>query len=229
MTWIWLKGSHSAQELTLITSSTGTMQVGKPLMSGLYESITTERLTIRPYTSEDSTAYWRMSIRNKEHLVRYEADNPVMSISSHEDAIEILQDFATELKKGMHMFLGVFIRSTSDFVAQIYIGRTQENPLKFHIGYFVDAAHEGYGYVTEAVRAVISVLFEKMNASIIGSECDDGNLRSRAVLERCGFEIVEHLKMNKSWPDGGMTGTMKFSLPRASFMKLKEKWLNLPP
>jgi RimJ/RimL family protein N-acetyltransferase len=173
--------------------------------------IITDRLIIRPYTEDDSLAYWKMCLRNKEHLTKYESENPVMSVESHEDAKGLMQDFAKEWEKSRHSFIGSFLRKTGEFACQVYVGWNPEQPLEFHIGYFVDEKHAGNGYVTESVKAIVAVLFEKTGATRIKSECDDSNLRSIAVLERCGFEIVEHIQSHREWPDGTMTGTLKFS------------------
>jgi len=42
--------------------------------------------------------------------------------------------------------------------------------------------------------------------------CDDTNVRSRRVAERCGFVLEEHLPEDKRNADGTTSGTMCFAL-----------------
>jgi len=43
-------------------------------------------------------------------------------------------------------------------------------------------------------------------------ECDDTNLRSIRVAERCGFVREAHFRENKRNPDGTITGTVVYGL-----------------
>ncbi len=58
------------------------------------------------------------------------------------------------------------------------------------IGYTVAPHHQGQGYATEAVGAVVDWLFERKQVHRIGATIDPRNMASARVLERCGFEYV---------------------------------------
>jgi len=183
--------------------------------------IETERLVLRPYTSYDGPMYHQMSLRNKEHLQRYETDNPVMSINSEEDATKLMADFAAVWEKGNPFFIGVFLKDGGAFVAQIYLGVKDHNLPEFGIGFFVDIDHEGNGYVTEAVKSLVSVLFEKLEVHGIRTECDSSNLRSIGVIERCGFVKEGHIRDNKRSPDGTITSTLHYGMLKSDFLAQK--------
>lgn len=162
-----------------------------------------------------------MSQRNHAHLERYEPDNPVMEIKTEEDARKMIVDFVSEWKKRTHFFMGVFLKESEQFVAQIYIGSVNQNVPEFGIGYIADVDHEGKGYVTEAVNAVVKSLFEILNAHRIRIETDDTNIKSIGVAERCGFAKEGHIRENKRNPDGTYSGTIFFGLLRHEFLKKK--------
>ena len=187
------------------------------MTNDLLTPIETARLTIRPYRIEDASWYFEMSLRNKQHLARYESKNSIMSIMKETDAEKTINDFISLWDEQKYRFLGVFLKDTNDFVAQIYLGKLNDDLPEFGIGYITDVNHEGNGYVTEAVSAVVKELFEKVNAHRIQIETDDTNLRSIGVAERCGFVREGHLRKNKRALDGSHTGTIFFGLLKEDY------------
>ncbi len=135
-----------------------------------------------------------------------------MSIANKEDAVKCIQEFIDEWGHTPYAFVGAFLKDTDEFVAQLYVGLVDEDLPEFGVGYFVDEKHQGHGYVTESVRAIVDVLFQQMNAHRVSSECDDTNERSINVLERCGFVREGHIRRNTKSPHGGYTGTLYYGL-----------------
>jgi len=186
-------------------------------MPDIPEIIETKRLYLRPYRDGDWVWYCRMSLKNKMHLQRYEAGNPVMYINTVDDAKRTILDFTSDWEKDRSYFLGAFLRDTHEFVAQIYVGHSNRELPEFVIGYFVDVDHQGQGYVSEAVREVIKVLFEQAGAQRLRLECDDTNLASMRVAERCGMVKEGHLRENKHHPDGSFSGTCLYGILRSEY------------
>lgn len=60
---------------------------------------------------------------------------------------------------------------------------------RFEIGYWVRTSAQGQGYVSEAVAAMARLAFEELRARRVEIRVDTNNRRSRAVAERCGFEL----------------------------------------
>jgi RimJ/RimL family protein N-acetyltransferase len=52
----------------------------------------------------------------------------------------------------------------------------------------VDCRHQGKGFVTEAVRAVMDFCFTHLGAHRLRIHCNEMNVRSWRVAERCGFK-----------------------------------------
>lgn len=187
------------------------------MVSTLSPVILTNRLILRSYCLGDESWYYKMSQRNHAHLERYEPENPAMEIKTEEDAKKTITDFVNEWKKGSHLFMGVFIKESEQFVAQLYIRLVNQNVNEFEIGYFSDVEHEGKGYVTEAVNAVVKSIFEILNAHRIRIETDDTNVRSIGVAERCGFVKEGHIRENMKNPDGTYSGTLYYGLLKSEF------------
>lgn len=177
----------------------------------------TEWLYLRSYQAGDGLWYFAMSQKNRTHLMRYESDNVAMGIRSEEEAEIVVCDLAAEWVARNSFFMGVFDKRTDEFVAQIYIGVVNWNLPEFQIGYFVDQEHEGQGYITEAVKATLGFVFNHLKAHRIRLECDDTNVRSIRVAERCGFTKEGHIRENKIQSDGGYSGTLLYGLLRREF------------
>ena len=162
----------------------------------------TERLILRSYTAEDASWYYQMSLRNRDHLRRYESGNLAMSLTSEEHTRETLCEVAAYWNKGICYFVGAFNRDSGDFVAQVYVGPFSVDPVDFIIGYIAECEHEGRGYVSEAVAATVSHIFSDLGADQVRIHCDETNERSRRVAERCGFRLERTFPEEKRGPDG---------------------------
>jgi aminoglycoside 6'-N-acetyltransferase len=180
----------------------------------------TARLLLRPYQPGDGGWYYAMSQKNRSHLSRYETDNVVMSIQSEQEAEILVRELAVEWAARNCFFLGAFERASGEFVAQIYVGPVNWDLPEFEIGYFADVNHEGLGFVTEAVQGALCFIFEHLQAHRVRIRCDDTNVRSGSVAERCGFVREGHLRENKKNPDGTFSGTLCYGLLKGEFEAL---------
>lgn len=162
----------------------------------------TERLILRSYVAEDASWYYRMSLRNREHLRRYESGNVIMSLTSEEHARRTLSELARYWEQGTCYFIGAFGKKTGEFVAQVYVGPFNREPVQFIIGYIADCGHEGGGYVSEAVTATVASIFDHLGADQVRIHCDETNERSRRVAERCGFRQTSSFSEEKQGSNG---------------------------
>ena len=72
----------------------------------------------------------------------------------------------------------------------------------FEIGYWCHTAHEGNGYVTEAVVALTQLAFESLRARRVEIRMSDQNARSFRVAERAGFRLERTFPDELPHPDG---------------------------
>lgn len=176
-----------------------------------------ERLIMRCYHPGDGTWYYAMSMRNRKHLMRFEADNVAFGITDETAAERLIQELAQEWKKGSSFFIGTFDKLTGDFVAQIYVGLVDRKLPEYEIGYFADVNHQGQGYVTEAVKATLDIIFNQLDAHRVRLECAETNLRSIKVAERCNMTKEGRLRENKIDPDGTYRNSLIYSLLASEF------------
>ena len=73
---------------------------------------------------------------------------------------------------------------------------------RFEIGYWIRPEAAGQGHVSEAVRLLAALAFDRLAARRVEIRCDPRNLKSRAVAERCGFELEGVLRNDMLGVDG---------------------------
>jgi aminoglycoside 6'-N-acetyltransferase len=175
------------------------------------------RLILRCYQPGDGKWYYTMSLKNRHHLEQYESENVAYNIASEEAAEELVRDLANEWAKHSCFFIGAFEKKTGEFVAQIYVGPVDRKLPEYQIGYFADVDHEGQGYVTEAVRATLQIIFNQLHAHRVQLKCSETNLRSIRVAERCKMTREGCLRENKRSPDGTYSNSLIFGLLKSEF------------
>lgn len=82
---------------------------------------------------------------------------------------------------------------------------------KFEIGYWIRPEAAGQGHVSEAVRLLSALAFDRLGAQRVEIRCDVRNLRSRAVADRCGFDLEGVLRNDALGVDGAPRDTCVYS------------------
>jgi RimJ/RimL family protein N-acetyltransferase len=152
------------------------------------EKMETERLLLRAYRAGDGPMVFAASLRNRDHLSTFESENVLMILKDEKHAEEVVRELWDKWTACECFFIALFEKTTNDWVGQVFVGPTDWELPEFTIGYVADVHHEGKGYISEAVRRVLKMLFEELDAHRVRSECDENNLRSVHLLERCGFQ-----------------------------------------
>lgn len=183
-------------------------------LSAFPERVEAERLYLRPYDEADGPLYYAAGRRNAVHLARFEAGNAVCHLESEAHATRVVLRLRAEYDAGTSLFLGIFDRASDDWAGQVYVSTANSELPEFTIGYVADVRYEGRGYVSEAVRAVLDVLFVRLAARRVRSDCNEQNERSWRLLERCGFAREGHLRENRLNPDGTLHGDYLYGLLR---------------
>ena len=187
------------------------------MLLGIPDRIETERLYLRPYQAGDGALVYAVGQRNREHLTLYESDNFLNHLKDEQHAEIVVRELAVDWFARKHFFLGIFHKDTHQWVGQIYIGPTHWDLPEFAIGYVVDVDHEGRGYITEAVKAVLCFIFDHLQAHRVRSDCNETNERSYRVLERCGFTREGHFRENRKNRDGSFHGDYQYGLLKSEF------------
>lgn len=85
------------------------------------------------------------------------------------------------------------------------------------IGYWIGVPYWGQGLIPEAVRRLLQRCFENLGMSAVWCVYYDGNIRSRRVMDKCGFNF-HHTETGKLSPLG--------DIRTEHFMRItREEWI----
>lgn len=143
-------------------------------------SLETVRLLIRPFQEEDADAFFACC--QNPNLGNNAGWAPHKTI---EESRKILQDVFI----GQENIWAMILKDAQQLIGSIGIvpDPKRENPQVRMLGYWLDEAHWGKEYMTEAVQAILNYGFNELQLSLITANCYPHNKRSQQVLERNGF------------------------------------------
>jgi RimJ/RimL family protein N-acetyltransferase len=131
--------------------------------------LTTDRLVSRRLFPSDADADALTAYRSDPEIARYQSWTPPYPRERAVGFIELIGDLA--------------------------FSPDADDPATARIGFTLRREAHGHGYATEAVRALLTYLFEARGKRRVTADCDPRNARSSALLERVGFrregELVE--------------------------------------
>ena len=157
----------------------------------------TERLILRPWSEDDAPS-----------LYKYACDPAVGSIAgwpphiSVENSCEIIRTILSAPET-----YAVVLKETGEPVGSVGImfgngvhSATMEND-DAEIGYWIGVPYWGQGLIPEAVQRLLKRCFVELDVKRVWCGHYDGNIKSRRVMEKCGFKY-HHTEEGKTSPLG---------------------------
>ncbi|HTW82588.1 MAG TPA: GNAT family N-acetyltransferase [Candidatus Sulfotelmatobacter sp.] len=150
--------------------------------------IETARLLLREPEPGDAQALRDYRVRNAERFDRWD---PSLGdqVERHLEWIEYVRGRRYEGRAAT--FVG-FDRAAVDGKPIVTVGLSGfgSDPPAAMVDYTLDAGYEGRGYASEAVRGVLDYAARELGMRQFSATYDPANLRSGALLQRLGFQIV---------------------------------------
>jgi ribosomal-protein-alanine N-acetyltransferase len=165
------------------------------------------RILLRQLQPADFEQWREVRQRNVDWLTRWEPSRP----PNAPDVVEDRSAFSLrcharerEWQLGTGFGFGMFVGG--QFIGEINLNSVQRGPFQnAYVGYWVDEAHAGNGYVPEAVVLVAKFAFEDQGLHRLQISIVPRNMRSRRVVDKLGIRnegIAErYLEINGVWED----------------------------
>ena len=179
--------------------------------------IETPRTTIRLAETADAPQVLDYYWRNREHLEPFE---PLRSPNFYEESAWVLRIafFLDSFQADRSLNLFMFSKSDpSRVIGAIGFSNIVRGAFQAcYLGYGVDQAYEGKGYMREALHASIAYVFDELRLHRIMANYMPFNHRSGRLLHRLGF-VVEgyaraYLQINGKWEDHVLTSLTNLKL-----------------
>lgn len=163
--------------------------------------IITERLLLRPIHRNDASAMF--AYRSDKLTNQFQGWIPETS----EDMIDFIQNKVCAMmnRPGTWFQVVIINRENGAIIGDTGIHFTDQESKQAELGCTIDKKYHGQGYATEAMTAVINLLFNELNKHRITASIDPRNTASIKLVERLGFRLEAHFResffSNGIWVD----------------------------
>ena len=188
-------------------STTSRHKPPHPAGSGSTPRLHGRRVMLRPLTATDFTAYSEVRRRNGRWLTDWEPlrpsafADPALNLDAFERRCEVRD---RERASGSSYTFGIFVDST--FCGEINLNGVARGSMQSAtIGYWVDRARAGHGYVPEAVVVLTRYAFEQLRLHRLEICIIPRNENSLRVVEKLDWRFEgraeRFLEINGVWED----------------------------
>lgn len=149
----------------------------------LLDSISTERLQIRPFQADDWTAVYAY------------LSNPQVTAWLPEGQLDQAQTqvFVTENQGEETKAYAVTLRGADVLVGHL-VYHLWFAPRTYELGWVFHPDYQGRGYATEAARALLQHSFATLQAHRVIATCQPQNIASWRVMEKLGLRREGHFR-----------------------------------
>lgn len=107
----------------------------------------------------------------------------------------------------------------NEFAGLIGFGNTPNNRKSVEIGYWLSKDIRHKGIITRSVEELCQYAFEKLSFPEVIIKCAVGNIESRKIPERLGFEHIKTEVLALQLSDGTFTDLIVYSLKYQNFKR----------
>lgn len=180
------------------------------------KTIETERLIIRGFKESDLSDF--------NEYAKNPNVGPNAGWQEHkslEESDKILHDI---FLKEENEEAAIVYKETGKVIGSIglYPDKYRAAPDSWVLGYVLSEDYWGRGLMTETVKAILNYVFEDKGAEIVTVAHFDFNIRSKRVIEKCGFKYEGTLRRFKKLFDGRIVDECFYSMLKSEYEELKK-------
>ncbi len=181
----------------------------------LHFEISTPRLLIRPYQTDDLSWVHKNILKSKHSLVRF---IPWMdSLNTEEDFKNHISTMQASWEADSALYFAVWLKDqssvlnktcaqtvdvnlsieSSDFKIADWIGNVSLHSFNaqnqsIEMGWYMIHAYEGQGYCTEAAQAIKDFAFASLAVNKLIAKCEQENKSSQSVAQKIGLQLLHY-------------------------------------
>lgn len=178
------------------------------------QTIETERLTLRRFTYEDADDMLKYWISDEKVQALY--GEPAYKTKAA--VLTLLDKYIGGYERENYYRWAIVLKATGECIGQIACFLVDDKNHFVEIEYCVGTLFQKRGYMTEAVKAVISFGFERIHLHKIQVSHKAGNISSKRVIEKCGF-VYEGTLRDYFYHGDGYTDRLFYSMLQDEYFK----------
>ncbi|MFH2040550.1 MAG: GNAT family N-acetyltransferase [Chloroflexota bacterium] len=180
-------------------------------------TLPTKRLILRFLYEGDLPALY--SIHSHPEVMRYWNFPPW---TDTDQAVQMLNDSLESYQDGSGLRLGIERKSDRNLVGVCSLFQFHEHSRRAEIGYLLGRPHWGFGYMHEALQALLEYAYNCMQLNRLEADIDPRNTASAKTLDRLGFKKEGHLR--ERWIVGDeITDTWLYGLLHKEWQESSKK------
>jgi len=168
----------------------------------MYKTSRLDLKTINEVDASEILEYYRV---NRDFLKAFEPmrEEDFFTLAIQEDSYQF-ERALYEDRRSLKLF--IYLRGQGPIIGILNFSQIVMNAFcSCYIGYSLSVGHEGYGYMTEAVKEGLRIIFEDYDLHRVEGNVMPCNDRSIKILEKLGFRKEglsrRYLKINGQWED----------------------------
>jgi RimJ/RimL family protein N-acetyltransferase len=183
--------------------------------------INATRVSLRGITSDDIDALYR--IFSHPEVMRYWSTPP---LADRNAAVELLREIHDGFQRRILLKWGIALRGDDELIGTATLFHPDFNNGRAEIGYSLNRAHWGNGYINEALNALLEYAFNTLDLRRIEADVDPRNAASIRTLERLGFQQEGYLR--ERWHvNGEIQDALFYGLLRSEWKMVKHDSLRV--
>ncbi|UFU00656.1 GNAT family N-acetyltransferase [Radiobacillus kanasensis] len=163
------------------------------------------KIYLRSFTKEDAPFLLKLELENQAFFEKYSMARmeDFYTLDGQKERINYKREKQIE---DQEYFYGIFLQENDELIGVINLFQVMRGSLQSaFIGYFLDKAHNGKGYTTEAVQLITENAFQELKLHRIEAGVMPHNIGSIRVLEKSGYHkegiARSNVKINENWED----------------------------
>lgn len=167
----------------------------------------TDRLILREYERTDVEAVHAYASR--EDILIYESWGPNNQQDSEKFIMEVIALQNQQPRTGFE--LAITLKENGRLIGGCGFRFDKSDHKKGKVGYIIHPDFWRKGYASEAAHALVDHFGRYPSLEYIEATCDELNIASQRVLEKCGFEKIGHIQKHFEMK-GRMRGTFLYKM-----------------
>ncbi|EIT86886.1 ribosomal-protein-serine acetyltransferase [Fictibacillus macauensis ZFHKF-1] len=154
--------------------------------------IQSNRLTLRHFSKRDVESFY--AYRSTPEVAKFQSWENYQYSDAEQFVEKQVQNKPNQ--PGTWFQFAVALTDTNQLIGDCALHTLLDEPRIVEIGFTIASEHQGKGYGSEAVRALLTYVFKTLGKHKIIAFTDVRNDHSIALLERVGFRREGHLLQN---------------------------------
>ena len=174
------------------------------------------------YYEADAPRLWKLIRLNQDRL-RESFPILLSTVRDEASASEFIRSLAND--RAERKRYGFAIRKIADdtIIGHCIIREIDWTVPKGEVGYWVDSASEGNGYMREAMGALLQFAFRELAMRKLFLRTIPENRRSQALAAKCGFTKEGYLRAEFTTGSGVVSDIVYFGITREDYLSERAK------